>query len=141
LAPRRCRTSYVIDFQTENIARAVIDRDGRILLARTLGASWWFLPGGHVERDEDVEVALLRELAEELGTGARIGRLLAVVENSYHDDEGAHHEVNHIFEVALVEAKPKSRESHLEFRWLQRDQLWAADVRPSSIKKLLLARS
>ena len=131
----------MIDFQTEIIARAVIDRAVESCLARTLGASWWFLPGGHVERDEDVEVALLRELAEELGTGARIGRLLAIVENSYRDDEGAHHEVNHIFEVALVEAKPESRESHLEFRWLQRDELSAADVRPSSIKKLLLAGS
>jgi 8-oxo-dGTP diphosphatase len=123
----------------ETIARAVIRRDGRVLLARSVGASWWFLPGGHVEAGEAVEAALIRELAEELGTEARIDRLLAVVENSYRDEGGAHHELNHVFEVTLVEDEPESRESHLEFRWLPRDELAAADVRPDSVKQPLLA--
>jgi 8-oxo-dGTP pyrophosphatase MutT (NUDIX family) len=120
------------------IARAVIRRGGRVLLARSLGASWWFLPGGHVEPDETVEAALVRELAEELGTDARIDRLLGVVENSYRSDDGAHHELNHVFEVTLAEEEPASRESHLEFRWLPRDELAAADLRPDAIKQMVL---
>ena len=108
------------------------------MVARSVGASWWFLPGGHVEPGEHVEAALLRELAEELGTDARIDRLLAVVENSYRGEDGAHHELNHVFEATLAEAEPESRESHLEFHWLTRDELAAADIRPDSIRQLLL---
>ena len=128
----------MIAAETEIIARAVIRSGGRVLLARSVGGSWWFLPGGHVEPGENIEAALLRELVEELGTEARIDRPLAVVETSYRSDDGPHHELNHVFEVTLAVDEPESRESHLEFRWLPPDELAAADLRPDSIKQLLL---
>lgn len=56
---------------TEIIARAVIRRDGQLLLVRQRTKSWSFLPGGHVEPGERVEVALVREIAEELGCGSQ----------------------------------------------------------------------
>ncbi len=52
-------------------AVALIDRDGRVLLAeRPAGkhlAGMWEFPGGKVKPGETPEAALIRELAEELG--------------------------------------------------------------------------
>lgn len=52
-------------------AVALIDRDGRVLLAqRPEGKSMaglWEFPGGKIEPGETPEVALIRELQEELG--------------------------------------------------------------------------
>ncbi|WP_198654704.1 MULTISPECIES: NUDIX domain-containing protein [Nocardia] len=49
--------------RTEIIARAVVRRDGDILLVKQRTKDWSFLPGGHVEPGERVEDALIREIA------------------------------------------------------------------------------
>jgi 8-oxo-dGTP pyrophosphatase MutT (NUDIX family) len=48
-------------------ACALIERDGQILLVRHSYVSGWLLPGGGVGRGEPAEVAILRELKEEIG--------------------------------------------------------------------------
>lgn len=117
----------------------VIRRDGQLLLARQRTKSWSFLPGGHVEPGERVEVALVREIAEELGTEAKIAGFVDVVEHGYVEDGTTHHELNLVFEVTITDPEPASQEDHLEFHWLPIGQLAEADIRPGALKNALLA--
>ncbi|WP_433712865.1 NUDIX domain-containing protein [Nocardia sp. CA-084685] len=121
---------------TEIIARAIIRDGGRLLVARERGKTWAFLPGGHVEPGEPVESALIRELAEELGTAARITGFAGVIEHGYTDRGNAHHELNLIFEAELDDT-PSSQEDHLEFDWLPTDQIDTTDLRPNPLKAVI----
>ncbi|WP_433523817.1 NUDIX domain-containing protein [Nocardia pseudovaccinii] len=118
---------------TETIARAIIRDHGRLLVARERGKTRTFLPGGHVE---PVESALIRELAEELGTAGRITAFAGVIEHRYTDRGNAHHEINLIFDAEL-DATPSSQQDHLEFDWLPIDQIDTTDLRPSALKALI----
>jgi len=58
------------------VVAAVIEREGRVLICQRKGgrhALKWEFPGGKVERGETPQVALERELREELAIEARIG--------------------------------------------------------------------
>ena len=110
--------------------------DGQVLVAQVVGQHA-FLPGGHVKIGESAEVALLRELREEIGVGARIASYLGAIELTY--DE--HHEMSHFFHVTSTElAKghdPVSREAHLRFFWADVEDLGKLDVLPRPVQKLV----
>ena len=57
---------------------AVIEREGRVLLARRRDSGWWNLPGGGVEPGESVAEGLRREMLEEIGVEVEIVRLTGV---------------------------------------------------------------
>jgi mutator protein MutT len=65
------------------VTAAIIRRNGSVLLARRSSgeklAGFWEFPGGKVEDGETPEECLARELDEELGIQARIGRKCAEV--------------------------------------------------------------
>ena len=69
------------------VVAAVIQRDGRILIAQRKNTGHhplkWEFPGGKVEPGETPEAALIRELQEELGIRARIDRELMRYEYQY----------------------------------------------------------
>jgi len=69
------------------VVAALIERDGRVLLARRpahkhLALKWEF-PGGKVDPGEMVEAALIREIKEELGCDLRIVRALPRFRHTY----------------------------------------------------------
>lgn len=61
-------------------AYAVIERRGKILLThwRRGHLHGWTLPGGGIEGGEDPRDTVVREVEEETGLNARVGRLLGV---------------------------------------------------------------
>jgi 8-oxo-dGTP diphosphatase len=54
------------------------DGQGRVLLVEPAYKESWEIPGGSVEADESPRAACAREVAEELGLGRGIGRLLCM---------------------------------------------------------------
>ena len=74
-------------------AAALIDADGRVLLSqRPLGKSMaglWEFPGGKVEEGETPEMALIRELDEELGVDT-VESCLAPLSFTSHDYDDFH---------------------------------------------------
>jgi ADP-ribose pyrophosphatase YjhB (NUDIX family) len=63
------------------VAAVIRDDDGRVLLARKASTGEWHFPSGYVEWHEDVRESVTRELEEELGLKAEVGRILAVHTN------------------------------------------------------------
>ena len=75
------------------VAGALFDPDGRVLIAqRPAGkhlAGRWEFPGGKIGEDESSEMALIRELREELGVEVDAGgcRRLMTLTHAYADRE------------------------------------------------------
>ncbi|MFP4043773.1 MAG: 8-oxo-dGTP diphosphatase MutT [Rhodosalinus sp.] len=104
-------------------AVALIDRDGRVLLAqRPEGKSMaglWEFPGGKVEPGETTEAALIRELHEELGidTAASCLAPLTFASHGYPD----FHLLMPLFACRKWEGVPQAREGQ--------QLAWAAPAR------------
>jgi A/G-specific adenine glycosylase len=69
------------------VTAGIIWRDDRLLITRRppkglLGGLWEF-PGGKLERGEDLEGCLKREIREELGIAIEVGARLTSVEHAY----------------------------------------------------------
>jgi 8-oxo-dGTP diphosphatase len=65
------------------VLAAVLEKNGRWLIAKRKSgdrfAGLWEFPGGKLEAGETPEEGLIRELAEELGIGVRVGSCLGSV--------------------------------------------------------------
>lgn len=121
----------------EVIARAVIVQNGKILLCKGSGKEYFFFPGGHVEKGESTEVALKRELFEELGADSGRMSFIGAVENIFRDSYD-HHEINLVFEVEVMGNEFQSKEDHLEFEMLSTDKFGKAEVLPPTLKESVL---
>jgi ADP-ribose pyrophosphatase YjhB (NUDIX family) len=72
---------FVFYLDPKLVALSVVEMEGRILLLRRSnapGRGKWALPGGFVDRDEEVGAAAVRETAEECGVQTRVKELLGV---------------------------------------------------------------
>ncbi len=69
------------------VVAALIEHEGKVLVCqRRRGAAFellWEFPGGKKRPDETLEAALARELSEELGVTAKIGREIYRTQHGY----------------------------------------------------------
>ncbi|MEP9381523.1 (deoxy)nucleoside triphosphate pyrophosphohydrolase [Nocardioides sp. KR10-350] len=108
------------------VAAAIVERE-RVLAARRTSpaeaAGRWELPGGKVEPGESPEVALVREIGEELGC------LIEVLD--WLPGEAPVGEA-HVLRAATAritagEARPRERDGHDAVRWLSVEELHEVD--------------
>ena len=105
-------------------ACALVDADGRVLLAkrppgRSLAGLWEF-PGGKVEPGETPEVALIRELREELGIEVN-PKCLAPFTFASHAYE-TFHLLMPLYVCRRWEGEVEAREAQ-EFAWVRANRL------------------
>ncbi|MBU0580259.1 MAG: 8-oxo-dGTP diphosphatase MutT [Candidatus Margulisbacteria bacterium] len=109
------------------VTAAVIINKHKILLARRRKddhqGGKWELPGGKIEKGETSKQCLKRELHEELGIDAKIGKLLGKNVHQYHDKtiELIAYQVNFYKNNFTLKA-------HDEIYWLERNHLKTLDI-------------
>ncbi len=125
-------------FQATSV-RAVIRKEGLILVEWFSPKSISFLPGGTHELSESLEATLARELNEELScNSARIGRYLGKIGHIWKTPTGPASCLNHFFEVALQDDLPvTARKNGCEMRWLDMDSTELNCLQPPSLRGLL----
>lgn len=94
-------------------------------------AGLWEFPGGKIELGESPEVALARELQEELGIEAEIGELKIACTHSY-GDVGI---IILFYEVLFWKGEPKAQH-HIELEWVLPYELTQRKIPDANRKNL-----
>ena len=115
-------------------AVALIDRDGRVLLAqRPAGkrmAGLWEFPGGKIETGETPEAALIRELGEELGIDTAVSCLAPLTFASHSYDY--FHLLMLVYVCRKWSGTPRPLEGG-ELAWVRVSRLRDYDMPPADI--------
>jgi len=119
--------------QLIQVTCALIQKEGRLLLARRADSGRWELPGGKQEPDESLAQCLEREIAEELGCSVRVLEPAGVARDMERPDPIS----LHCFRCLLNGGQPKAKE-HKELRWVSLEEALSLDLCPAD-RRLLSA--
>lgn len=127
----------------------LLEHDGRYLAVKIGDNSFYCLPGGHVEIGESTDVAILREMEEELGFPVKIKRLIAIAQNFYGKGDKNFHELSYYYVVNPVNESDVNTDDYeriendkgvmkrLEFKWLTKADFEICKFNPSFVKDIL----
>ena len=122
-------------------AVALIDPDGRVLLARRPEgksmAGLWEFPGGKVEPRETPEAALIRELHEELGIGTWHSCLAPLTFASHAYDD--FHLLMPLFVCRRWQGQPRPQEGQT-LAWVRPNDLASYPMPPADIPLIPILR-
>lgn len=127
-----------------------LKHNGKYLVVQMNQNSFFCLPGGHVELGEDTDMAILREMKEELGYEVKIEKMIAINQNFFKSEDGKNfHEIGVYYVVNAVdeskintdnyqrEELDKGKIQYLQFVWATIEELKKMDFRPKFIVNCL----
>jgi 8-oxo-dGTP diphosphatase len=119
-------TSSDSDIRRITVTAAVLEKDGRVLIARRKRgdrlADKWEFPGGKLEEGETPELCLRRELQEELGIDVVVGGFVGRSCHRYPHGE-----------IELLAYRDFQLHDHEEIRWVSPADLASHDFSAADI--------
>ena len=119
---------------------AAVIRDGSRIFATQRGygefKGGWEFPGGKIEANESPQVALIREIQEELEVEIAVGELIATIEYDY----PTFHLSMDCFWAEIVSGEVVLKE-HEAAQWLTKDELDSVEWLPADIALVDILRN
>ena len=126
----------------------LVIKNNKLLLVDMDDSGFLCLPGGYVELGETTEVAVKRELLEEVGKEFDISKYLGVVENYFINKYSKKmHEISFYYLMIPIEnidtndftiiENDKGHKIKLDFKWIDLNEINTYDIRPSFLKQIL----
>ncbi|MEG0692719.1 MAG: NUDIX domain-containing protein, partial [Oscillospiraceae bacterium] len=124
--------------------------NNKLLVMKDERSPYYYLPGGRVALHETTELAIKRELLEELEIHADIKRLVWTVESFFSEDVSKEkfHELAFYYEIDVTKTDLLGRGNQfilneggrhrLEFTWLSFDEVETAYIYPLFLKEKIM---
>lgn len=131
----------------------IVTKNNKVLVYKDKRLNGYCFPGGHVELGETTQVAVVREMQEELNlNNVTIDRLVCINENIYPQDETkVAHEIAYYYTVTttdniltedfVINEIDKGVPKQHHFCWLNISELQNYTIYPSFMPKLLQSNS
>ncbi len=118
---------------------ALNKKNDKIILVRNPGGSFWYLPGGGIEGDEDIRTCAIREMKEETGLNIELGKLMYAQELHDLKTNTIHSEFMFLAQLRSGEVLNKDHQDIdpngiAEARWFSKDDTQNITVYPERLK-------
>lgn len=82
-----------------SIKGLIMNNKGEVLVVKEAGRTWWDLPGGGMDHEEDIKTAIARELKEEVNLEGEFTYRVIDVDNPIYLENANVYQVRLIFQV------------------------------------------
>jgi 8-oxo-dGTP diphosphatase len=122
-------------------AKAIIERDGKVLLVKD-PKGIWELPGGRIEHGEEPRQSLIRELNEELGwSKITIKKIVDIWSFTSKVENRHNHFIILVYSCTSDEKKINQNDEYTEYKWVPIQEIKKLNMRDGykkSVKKYLI---